>query len=86
MMHYRYESTVTEGESEHEVYVRLRNRALDTYDDIIMSKSWYIYHKHKSPIAVFTFTRNSDNDPHFEHQISRGSWEGRHKGLRNTNE
>ena len=78
-MHYLYQSTVVEGEREHEVYLRLRHQALNTYDDIIMSKSWYSYPKHSSPIAYFSFTRDSDHDPHFEHQISRGSWEGRHK-------
>lgn len=78
MMHYLYQSTVVEGESEHEVYLRLRGCALRTYDDIIMSKSWYSYPKHTSPIAYFSFTRDSDHDPHFEHQMSRGSWEGRH--------
>ena len=79
--HYRYEATVTRGETEHEVSMRLRKRALDTYDDIIMSKSWYDYPTHDSPIAIFTFTRASDYDPHWEHQKSRGAWEGRHEGL-----
>lgn len=81
MIHYHYESTVTRGESEHEVYLRLKKKAHLLYDDIIMSKSWFSYSKHDSPVAVYTFTRDSDHDPHFVHQISRGSWENRHKGL-----
>lgn len=41
--HYRYEATVTQGETDHEVLMRLKERAFATYDDIIMSKSFHSY-------------------------------------------
>lgn len=82
--HYRYEATVTRGETNHEVYLRLKDTAYRNYDDIIMTKSWFDYPIHGSPIAIFTFTRSGDRDIYWEHQLSRGSWEGRYEGLRES--